>query len=222
MALKKKKKNKSTNSEQATDPQERDVDFDAVQAGTVDSDDTPAGENDDVAPESVSDDDIEAEQMRQQLETYKAEAALNHDKYLRSLAEFENFKKRSLKEKSELLKYQGEKVFVDILEIADDLDRAFEHASEDPDTLKAGVEMIRKKFVDLLGKWGVAGEASIGTQFDPTRHNAISRVKVEDAEPGSVINELCKAYYYKDKLIRPADVVVADGSPESPSGQENA
>ena len=125
------------------------------------------------------------------------------------LADFDNFKKRTLKERSDLIKYQGEKVFVDIVEVLDDLERAIEFSGADPEKLKSGLELIRKNFVERLGKWEVRSESAIGADFDPTKHAAISQIASEGAKVGAVIGELKKAYFYKDKLLRPAEVVVA-------------
>jgi molecular chaperone GrpE len=125
------------------------------------------------------------------------------------MADFENFKKRALKEQSELLKYQGERVIVDLLEVLDNLDLALNHSSADAEKLKTGLEMIQKMFVERLGKWDVRGESGVGSLFDPQRHSAISRVPGADAKPGTIVGELKKAYFYKDKLIRPGEVVVA-------------
>lgn len=130
-------------------------------------------------------------------------------KYLRALADFENFKKRSLKERSDLLKYQGEKVFIDLLGVVDNFDRALENAQAEPAQLREGVELIHRMFDQVLAKWDVKSEAAVGTPFDPNKHEAISQMPSEEHPPGTVVNELEKAFYYKDKLIRPAKVVVS-------------
>jgi len=125
------------------------------------------------------------------------------------MADFENFKKRALKEQSELLKYQGERLVVDLLEVLDNLELALAHSSAEYDKLKAGLEMTHKLFVEKLGRWEIRGEGGVGKAFDPQRHQAISRVTSADAKPGTIVGELKKAYFYKDKLIRPGEVVVA-------------
>lgn len=149
------------------------------------------------------------------------------EKYLRALADFENFKKRSMKERSDLLKYQGERVFIDLLEVADNLDRALEAANsyeltEDGQKLREGVELIQRMFLQVLKKWEVRGEGAVGEPFDPQKHEAISQMPSAEFAPGVVMNELEKTYFYKEKLIRPGKVVVAMASSnegtESPSG----
>lgn len=145
-----------------------------------------------------------------------------HDKYLRALADFENYKKRALKERSDLLKYQGEKVLYDMADVADDLERALSHAGAGDEHLKAGLELVYKNFVGVLNKWGVRGESGVGQPFDPNKFNAISKVRVEGVAQGIIISELKKAYFYKDKLLRPGDVVVADGGTSGASPGETA
>jgi molecular chaperone GrpE len=145
------------------------------------------------------------------------ELAEMKDRYLRLMADFENFKKRALKEQSELLKYQGERVVVDLLEVLDNLELALAYSSAEYDKLKQGLEMVHKMFVERLGRWEIRGESSVGKEFDPHRHAAISRVPGNSAKPGTIVGELKKPYFYKDKLIRVGEVVVAaEGDPATP------
>jgi molecular chaperone GrpE len=139
-----------------------------------------------------------------------AERADFQDKYLRALADAENIRKRAIKERSELIKYQGEQIVTDLLAVVDDFELALANSGTELDKFKQGVEMIHKRFIDVLGKWDVRGESAIGQQFDPNRHEALSKVAVPDAVSGSVVNELKKTFFYKDKLIRPGQVVVAE------------
>lgn len=139
------------------------------------------------------------------------------DKYLRALADFENFRKRSQKERSDLLKYQGEYLVVDLLEVKDSFERALENPGNDLEKFKEGVRLIDKQFADVLGKWDVRGESSIGKEFDPNRHRAIGKARVEGQKPNTVIGELKKPYLYKDKLIRVGEVMVSEGPTESQS-----
>lgn len=149
------------------------------------------------------------EQQGSEGERNEQELADMKDRYLRLMADFENFKKRALKEQSELLKYQGERVVVDLLEVLDNLELALAHSSAEYDKLKQGLEMVHRMFVERLGRWEIRGESSVGREFDPHRHSAISRVPGNSAKPGTVVGELKKPYFYKDKLIRVGEVVVA-------------
>lgn len=150
-------------------------------------------------------------------ERHEQELAEMKDRYLRLMADFENFKKRTLKEQSELLKYQGERVVVDLLEVLDNLELALAHSSAEYDKLKQGLEMVHRMFIERLGRWEIRGESSVGSEFDPHRHAAISRVPGNSAKPGTIVGELKKPYFYKDKLIRVGEVVVAaEGDPATP------
>jgi molecular chaperone GrpE len=151
------------------------------------------------APESVP-----AEEEKLRREVYEA-----RDRYVRLMADFENFKKRSLKDQADLRKYQGEQIFLDMLDVMDNLELALGHADADPAKLREGLQLIHKMFVERLGKWEVKGESGMGAIFDPTKHAAISRMESADQKPGTIVGELKKAYYYKDKLLRHGEVVVA-------------
>jgi molecular chaperone GrpE len=142
------------------------------------------------------------------------------------LAEFENYKKRSLRERADLLKYQGDRVFQEFLPIVDNLELALYHSGKgqqsnagSSDKLFSGVELIHKMFLDLLGKSGVTAIVSLGKDFDPALHSAISKIQSADAKPGTVINELRKGYMYKDKLLRASEVVVA-AAPDPQSNEQ--
>lgn len=147
----------------------------------------------------------------------QAESRENHDKYLRALAELENYKKRVIRERSEFLKYEGARIFLDILDVYDDLDRALQYSQGDLSQVKTGLEMIHKRFAETLSKWEVKGESAIGKKFDPNLFNAISRVPSSGHDPGTIIGELKKAFYYKDKILRHGEVVVAEGDPTASS-----
>lgn len=157
-------------------------------------------------------DGAENSDSNQAVESLSKEVAETKDKYIRLMAEFENYKKRTLKEQSELLRYQGERVVVDLLEVGDNLELAIAHSSSDPEKLKTGLEMVLKLFTERLAKWDIKAESAIGLNFDPQKHSAISRVPAGDKTPGTVVGELKRAYFYKDKLIRHGEVVVATES----------
>lgn len=144
-----------------------------------------------------------------EMEKLRAELAEQKEKHLRVLAEFDNYKKRVLKERSELVKYQGEQVLLDILPIMDNFDLALQHLDADPAKVREGVEMIHKELLGVLSKWEVKPEPSLGLEFDPTKHSALSKVPTADAKAGTIISEFRKPYFYKDKLLRAGEVVVA-------------
>jgi molecular chaperone GrpE len=138
----------------------------------------------------------------------QAEIAEYKDKYLRTLAELENVRKRATKERSELLRYQGESAFKDLLEVVDDLERALT-AGGSAEVVVKGVEMIRSKFLSVLGKWEIRAVETKDKDFDPTFHEALSKVPTNDCKPGVVMQELRKGYMYRDRLLRPAQVIIS-------------
>ena len=157
----------------------------------------------------------EIAQLKKELEDARNEARSNHESYLRALADFDNARKQAIKERSEFRKYEGEQIILDMIDILDNFDLAMESKDADLEQLRSGLEMIQKLFVEALQRREVRSESAVGEVFNPEKHNALSRIAQEGAEPGTVVNELKKAYFYKDKLIRAADVVVADGPKKS-------
>lgn len=178
----------------------------------------------DVASQMV---EVEAEHLAR-LET---EAKDNYDKYLRAVAEFENYKKRMIRERADLLKYAGESVARDLLEVLDDLERAVNAASAvpndggaaptNPADFIAGVKLIKDRFVSIFDKHGIKGESAVGQPFDPNTHQALASVPVADVDPNIILDEFKKAYFYKDKLLRVGQVVVsaAPSAAASPEGE---
>jgi molecular chaperone GrpE len=160
----------------------------------------------------------EIDPSAEHIQRLEAEVAELKDKYLRALAELENVKKRELRERSELLKYQGDRLVADLLPVLDNLELALSHKDADPQQLKTGVEMIQKLFIDALGKWGIRAVSAVGEQFDPSRFAAISKMPSAGAAAGTVIAEARKAYFYKDKLLRPGEVVVSTGAEGAAEG----
>lgn len=133
------------------------------------------------------------------------------DKYLRQVAEFDNFRKRNAKERLELIQTAGKDVIVSLLEILDDCDRAEKqiHASEDLATIKEGIQLIFNKLRVALQAKGLKSMQSVGTDFDPDQHEAITEVPAPSEQlKGKVIDEVEKGYYLNDKIIRFAKVVV--------------
>ncbi len=148
-------------------------------------------------------------------ELLKAEATSKEfqDKYLRKAAEFENFKKRSILERSDLLKYAGEHLAYDLLEVVDELQMAVGTSNKgDLEDFSKGIEMVLNRFLEVLKSHQIEGSSSLGEKFDPSKHEALTTVETDEKEPGIVMQELKKLYFFKDKLIRPAQVVVSMAS----------
>ena len=135
-----------------------------------------------------------------------------NDRYLRLMAEYDNYRKRTLREKSDLIKTAAEKVLVDLLPVVDDFERALEHidSANDIEALKEGVHLIYKRFQDFLIKEGVEEIEAIGKPLDTDLHEAIQRVPAQDeSQKGKIVHVVQKGYKLNDKVIRHAKVVVA-------------
>ena len=160
--------------------------------------------------EIIDSDEFIADPEEGSLEYYKQKADENYDKYLRALAELENFKKRMIKERAELLKYSGENLARDILIVVDDLERALKNASGGvTENFIEGVKLITGNLVNMLKRHQIVGEESVGKPFDPQKHEAMAMVPTADYEPGIIMEEIKKLYLFKDKVLRIGQVVVA-------------
>ena len=140
----------------------------------------------------------------------KNELEIQKDKYLRLVAEFDNFKRRNAKERVELIQTAGRDVITSMLDVLDDCDRAEKQMNtEDTEHIKVGVQLVFNKLRTSLQSKGLKPMNSIDTDFDVHQHEAIAEVPVEDEnKKGKVIDEIVKGYYLNDKLIRFAKVIV--------------
>ena len=145
------------------------------------------------------------------LETALDEIEQLKDKYLRSVAEFDNYRKRTLKEKAELILNGGEKTVQAILPVIDDMERALENGekTDDPAVLREGMELIYQKFMKALESLGVKKIETRGADFDTDMHEAVAMVPgMGDDKKGKVIDCLQTGYQLNDKVIRHAKVAV--------------
>ena len=133
-----------------------------------------------------------------------------HERTLRAVADLDNHKKRVVKEREETARFGQEKLLREFLPVLDNLDRALEHAKSatDFEGLKAGINMTRKHFEDMLGRVGVKGFSALGKMFDPKMHEAIQQME-SDQPPGTVVLEVVRGFTLHDRLMRPAMVAVA-------------
>lgn len=134
-------------------------------------------------------------------------AALN-DNYLRLFSEFDNYRKRSLKERVDLIKTASESVVLSLLPVLDDFERALQMTDKDQNPHGEGMELIYNKLKNILCQAGLREMDTNGVVFDPDLHEAIAQIPVEDDRKGKVIEQVQKGYYLHDKLIRFAKVVV--------------
>jgi molecular chaperone GrpE len=181
------------------------------------------------APAPAASDEVESLKTQLELSMAKGRELMGkvkdeHEKMLRAVADLENYKKRAAKEKDEVQKFGVEKLLKDFLPVVDNFDRALEHAnsSGDLESLKKGVEMIRKLFEDTLGKHGVRSFTSKGEPFDPNRHEAMSATETDALPPNHVINEVLRGFLLNDRLVRPALVVISRAKSTAPEPPPDA
>lgn len=147
--------------------------------------------------------------VEEQLEAAKKEVEQYKDKYLRAVAEFDNYRKRTLKEKAELLLNGSEKAVCAFLPILDDFERAIADKTEDVDAIKEGVQIIFNKFNKTLESLGVRKIETEGKDFDVDFHEAVAMVPgMGDDKKGKVIDCVQTGYQLNDKVIRHAKVAV--------------
>ncbi|HHT30804.1 MULTISPECIES: nucleotide exchange factor GrpE [Petrimonas] len=161
--------------------------------------------------ESSIEDNLSAEP--DPLEELKRKYDELNDSYLRLHAEFDNFRKRTMKEKADIIRSGGERVLTDILPFADDFERALQalHMAEDKEAMVEGMDLIYSKFVNFLNQHGVKEIVAIGQPFDADRFEAITTVPVqEEAQKGVVIDCVQKGYQLNDKIIRYPKVIVGE------------
>lgn len=141
--------------------------------------------------------------------------------YLYLNADFDNYKKQAIKERSELLRFGAERFIREFLDIADNFERALasEVNSENLSTFVNGVQIIQREIQALLAKHGVREVDPLGQPFDPSSHEALTSETSDQYQPGMISRVFKKAYKYHDRLIRPAQVVVAKANSETAGSQ---
>ena len=174
---------------------------------------------------NMADDDIPAvDEMAEQTDAEPIDAAAEalakaeneaaewRDKYLRLQAEFDNYRKRTLKEKMSLVESGGENVIKALLPVVDDVDRALAamEKSDDVEALRGGVRLIAQKFNEVMRQQGVNEIEAVGKEFDVDHHEAVARFPIEGKSSGEIIDVVQKGYKLGEKVIRYAKVVVAE------------
>ncbi len=189
--------------------EEKVVDTEAVdnQQPVEGQPEAPASEEaatDKVADEAPADDD--------KLAQMTAEAQQWQDKYLRLVAEFDNYRKRTLKEKMELIATGGEDVIKSLLVVLDDIDRAMAamQTTQDVESLKEGMTLIHHKLMEALRARGLEEIDAMGKELDTDLHEAVAKFPAEADKKGKIIDVIQKGYKLKDKVARHAKVVVGE------------
>jgi molecular chaperone GrpE len=175
------------------------------------------GEFDPANAGSESEHGGEVESLRAQLAEKDKEIAELKDKYLRTLAESENVRKRIRQQSEDSVRLQREAILRDLLPIIDNLERALAAARSgtDPKTIVDGVEMTVRALHDFLRAQGVTPLQSVGQAFDPNRHEAVDHVASNAHPPNTVVDEFHRGYLIGERVLRPARVSVAKGNENS-------
>ena len=147
--------------------------------------------------------------LKTRLEEKEKEAKDNYDRYLRAVAELDNYKKRAAREKADILKYGKEDIIRDVLPFLDSLDRAVEHTGgNDAQAFKDGIALIQDQFLCCLKKHGVERIESDGRDFDPNFHEALMQLDSKEHEDNKIVSEMEKGYLLNGRLLRPSRVCV--------------
>ncbi|HLP74746.1 MAG TPA: nucleotide exchange factor GrpE [Bacteroidales bacterium] len=209
--MKKKTQEKEGNSrntdEETTDTKEN------MEKMAADSIENATSEKNQQDPESKGNQaEATSDKVMSEVRAIEEKLAEMQDKYLRLSAEFDNYRKRTLKEKMDLTKYAEEDVLSKIIPFMDDFDRAMQHIdTADGDAMKNGLNLIYAKFSDFLSQNGIKEIDALNTDFNVDLHDAVAKVPVEDeSKKGKVVDVVLKGYYLKDRVLRHAKVVVGE------------
>lgn len=151
----------------------------------------------------------ELESLRAEAQALRDERDALQDRYLRLAAEYENFRKRNAREWEEQRKRASADVLRQVLDIADNLQRALEVQPDDAEGLQKGVELIHQQLQAFLGRFGIERMEAKGTPFDPTRHDAVLLVDTEEVDSQHVVDVVQNGYTLHGEVLRPARVAVS-------------
>jgi molecular chaperone GrpE len=143
----------------------------------------------------------EIEKLQEQLKT-------EHEMYLRALADFDNYRRRTERERTTAARSGKREVLLPLLEVLDGFDQALQRIGNTPSSISEGMQVIHRKLLALLEKEGITPLASLGEIFNPELHEAIGSVESEEHESGVVIDEVQRGYRWNDEVLRPARVRV--------------
>jgi len=164
-------------------------------------------------PESGTDGTPASDKKIADEKSFEEKLAEMQDKYLRLSAEFDNYRKRTLKEKMDISKYAGEELLKNILPFMDDFERAAKHleATTDSASIKVGIDIIYNKLSDFLKQQGVKEIESLNCDFNVDLHDAVAKIPVtEEDKKGKIVEVVSKGYFLKDKILRHSKVVIGE------------
>ncbi|MDK2888006.1 MAG: molecular chaperone GrpE [Thermoanaerobacter sp.] len=188
----------------------------AVQGSSPGQVDLPETEGEETAGEQGQE-EVDVQELERRLAEQTALAQDYFQRLARMQADFENYRRRMNREREEWFKYASQSLVAELLPVVDNFERALAAKEDDPAQVVAGVEMIYRQLMDVLTREGLSPVPAVNEPFDPARHEAIMQEETDSYPDNTVIEELRRGYYFKDRLLRPALVKVA----RAVSKQEN-
>jgi molecular chaperone GrpE len=159
------------------------------------------------APETVA--QPEVERLTAENELLREGQRREHEMYLRTLADFDNYRNRIERERATAANAGKREIVLSILNVLDDFERALEHIEESPESVSAGLRAIHRRLAGVLEAEGVTPFDSVGHQFDPSMHEAVGSIESDEQESGTVLDELSRGYRWGNELLRPSRVRVS-------------
>jgi molecular chaperone GrpE len=149
--------------------------------------------------------------LKEESEKLRSDSKTHYENYLRSLAEFENFRRRKEREMVEFRSFANENLMNELIPVLDNFDRALSHADtkDNTESLQKGIEIAFRQLKGVLEKFGLKEFSCLGQEFDPKTCEAVSFIETNDKPKNTVVNELSKGYLYQNRVIRPARVIIA-------------
>jgi molecular chaperone GrpE len=144
-----------------------------------------------------------------ELERLKADLSREHELFLRTLADFDNYRRRIERERANSARAGKRELVLPLLEVLGDFERALEHLGDVPEWMSSGFVAIYRRLNSILQAQGIVPYESLGDKFDPARHEAAGLAESQDVEPGTVVAELSRGYCWGDEVLRPARVRIA-------------
>lgn len=154
---------------------------------------------------------LPAADLTAEIERLKEQLTQDRDRHLRTLADFKNYKRHAENEGKRLADSGKREIMLPLLDIVDDLERSLDRAEEEEGPLAEGIRLIHRKLLALLEAQGVRPFESNGKMFTPELHEAVATSKARKVAPGTIVAEFRRGYLWQDKLLRPAQVRVAEG-----------
>jgi molecular chaperone GrpE len=181
----------------------------------------PAGAEESKTDDSNATEPAEAAAPPDPLAEAKAEAQKNKEQWMRTAADFDNFRKRTRREIDDARRGGREEMLKEFLPVFDNLERAITSAqrAQEVKAVADGLNMILRQFIDTLGRVNIAKVPTTGKEFDPTVHEAIQQVETDEHAPGTIVAEVQPGYVQGERLVRPAMVVVA--KPKAPGASDD-